>query len=158
MRRGGKYKQKRGGGRSFSRDLVVNEDGIAVAADEWRRQKNKGPSIEEESDEEEEKEEEQDEDESSDSDEEEEDGDGPKRIPVAGPSNASGSSVNESRANRKADKKQKKQGQQVDEEDKDLVNPNRLPMKNLTIADVGAPRELSRKERRGHSKLWSCCG
>jgi hypothetical protein len=29
----GKYKQKRGGGRSFSRNLTVNEDGIAVGDD-----------------------------------------------------------------------------------------------------------------------------
>jgi hypothetical protein len=29
----GKYKQKRGGGRSFSRNLTLNEDGIAVGDD-----------------------------------------------------------------------------------------------------------------------------
>ena len=52
-----------------------------------------------------------------------------------------------SRAERKALKKLGKQPAVVDEEDKDLINPNRLPVKNLTISDIGAPRELSRRER-----------
>jgi hypothetical protein len=52
-----------------------------------------------------------------------------------------------SRAERKALKKQKKQGPTVDEEDKDLINPNRLPVKAMAISDLKTPRELSRRER-----------
>jgi hypothetical protein len=44
-------------------------------------------------------------------------------------------------------KKQKKQGPAVDEEDKDLINPNHLPVKPMAISDLKAPRELSRRER-----------
>ena len=63
---------------------------------------------------------------------------------MAGSSN---SPVELSRAERKEQKKAKKQQETVDDEDKDLVNPNHLPVKNLKLSDVGAPRELSRRER-----------
>lgn len=46
----------------------------------------------------------------------------------------------------------KKQGKKAndddeDDEDADLVNPNRVPVKNMTISDLDAPRELTRRER-----------
>lgn len=66
---------------------------------------------------------------------------------MAGSSAVSPGSIEETREKRKAEKKQKKQAQVVPEEDKDLVNPNHLPVKHLSLSDVGAPRELSRRER-----------
>lgn len=66
---------------------------------------------------------------------------------MASSSTAPSDNIDEARAARKAEKKQKKQVQEVDEEDQDLINPNRLPVKNMAISDLSAPRELSRRER-----------
>ncbi|CAE6344612.1 unnamed protein product [Rhizoctonia solani] len=146
----GKFKQKRGGGRSFSRDMVVDGDGVASGTD---RRANRRKKQEEEGDDDENEEEEEEEEE--DEDEEEEDDD-------AGPSE---SQPELSRAERKALKKQQgskgkgkgigtiKEGSGEDsEDDSDLINPNHVQMKNLSISDVGAPRELSRREREAKEK------
>ncbi|PVF96391.1 hypothetical protein CPB86DRAFT_709134 [Serendipita vermifera] len=142
----GKFKQKRGGGRNFSRNLVLNEDGIAVEADS--RGKRRVDDDEDDSEEEKEEEEEEEEEESEDEEgvNEKDTNDGPES------SSAATTSIEDARASRKADKKQKKQPQAA-EEDPDLVNPNRLPMKHLAISELSsAPRELSRKEREAKEK------
>jgi hypothetical protein len=53
------------------------------------------------------------------------------------------------RSSRKEEKKKAKaEAGDLNDEDADLpVNANRLPVKNLTISDINAPREPSRKER-----------
>ncbi|KAI0632914.1 casein kinase substrate phosphoprotein PP28-domain-containing protein [Trametes polyzona] len=50
----GTFKQKRGGGRNFSKNLVLDENGTAVATDKWahRGRRNGGEESEEESEEE----------------------------------------------------------------------------------------------------------
>jgi hypothetical protein len=93
-----------------------------------------------------------------DEDDEEEESDG------AGPSELAQPEM--TRAERKALKKQqgtkqkgkgigtiKEGSEEGSEDDSDLINPNRVPMKNLSISDVGAPRELSRRER--YVGFWS---
>jgi hypothetical protein len=103
----------------------------------YRRKRRNQRDSDEDSDEDEDKVEEEEE---NDEDEEEEEND------VAGSSAVSPGSI-ENREIRKAEKKKKKQAQVVPEEDQDLVNPNHLPVKNLSLSDVGAPRQLSRRER-----------
>lgn len=165
MTRGrGKFKQKRGGGRTFSRNLVLNEDGIAVEADKWyvhllflfkcgvfwarSHNGNHGRSRRDRGDDDDEDDEDENSDEKgkkieeSDEESEEEEEDQPEGA-AAGPS----VSVEQSRAERRAEKRQRKQPQAVAEEDQDLVNPNRLPVKAMAISDIAAPRELSRRER-----------
>ncbi|CAE6512662.1 unnamed protein product [Rhizoctonia solani] len=145
----GKFKQKRGGGRSFSRDMVLDSDGIASGTD---RRANRRKKQEEEGDDDDEEESEEEEEE-----EEEEESDD------AGPSGSAQPEM--TRAERKALKKQqgaKQKGKGIgtikegsgeeSEDDSDLVNPNHVPMKNLSISDVGAPRELSRREREAKEK------
>ncbi|CAE6447563.1 unnamed protein product [Rhizoctonia solani] len=145
----GKFKQKRGGGRSFSRDMVVDSEGVASGTD---RRANRRKKQEEEDDDDDE----EDDDEEGEEDEEEEEDDD------AGPSE---SQPELSRAERKALKKQQgskqkgkgigtiKEGSGEDsEDDSDLINPNHVQMKNLSISDVGAPRELSRREREAKEK------
>ncbi|CAE7231373.1 unnamed protein product [Rhizoctonia solani] len=135
----GKFKQKRGGGRSFSRDMVLDSDGVASGTDRRasRRKKQEEEGDDDEEDEEEEEEEEE------------------------GPNEAQ---PELSRAERKALKKQQgakgkgkgigtiKEGSEDSEDDSDLINPNHVQMKNLSISDVGAPRELSRREREAKEK------
>ncbi|KAG8724629.1 hypothetical protein FRC09_016387 [Ceratobasidium sp. 395] len=147
VRGSGKFKQKRGGGRSFSRDMVLDSDGVASGTDRRasRRKKQQG-----EEDEEEEEEEEEEEDEEEEEEEEEEEGEP-----------ASSTQPEISRAERKALKKKQgakqkgggigtiKEGESGEEsqDDSDLVNPNHVAMKNLSISDISAPRELTRRER-----------
>lgn len=101
----------------------------------------------EEDSEDEEKSSDEDEDEDEDEEEDEEiERDADKRE-VAGPSGVSTEPIEQTRAERKAEKKQRKQPQTVTEEDRDLVNPNRLPVKSMAISDIAAPQELSRRER-----------
>ncbi|CAE6479124.1 unnamed protein product [Rhizoctonia solani] len=143
----GKFKQKRGGGRSFSRDMVLDSEGVASGTD--RRANRRKKQGEEGDDDEKEDGEGEDEDDDEEEEEEEEDDAGPSE-----------SQPEISRAERKALKKQQgskqkgkgigtiKEGSGEDsEDDSDLVNPNHVQMKNLSISDVGAPRELSRRER-----------
>ncbi|CCO28737.1 28 kDa heat-and acid-stable phosphoprotein OS=Homo sapiens GN=PDAP1 PE=1 SV=1 [Rhizoctonia solani AG-1 IB] len=151
VRGSGKFKQKRGGGRSFSRDMVLDSDGVASGTDPRANRRKK---LEQESDED-------DEDESG--EEEEEDDDEEEESDGAGPSELAQPEM--TRAERKALKKQqgtkqkgkgigtiKEGSEEGSEDDSDLINPNRVPMKNLSISDVGAPRELSRREREAKEK------
>jgi hypothetical protein len=57
--------------------------------------------------------------------------------------------ISAARSARKEEKKKAKaEAGDVNDEDADLpVNANRLPVKNMTISDINAPREPSRKER-----------
>ncbi|KAJ7146137.1 casein kinase substrate phosphoprotein PP28-domain-containing protein [Mycena epipterygia] len=136
VRGSGKFKQKRGGGRNFSKNLVLDENGTAVSTDKPRVRRGMGD--EEGSDEESEEEEEEEEE----SEEEE---------PAAGGSAEPQPEL--SRAERKELKKKQaaaKQGQGSDE-DEDLINPNHVG-KKMNISDLGAPRELSRREREQKEK------
>ncbi|KAH7333925.1 casein kinase substrate phosphoprotein PP28-domain-containing protein [Rhizoctonia solani] len=142
----GKFKQKRGGGRSFSRDMVLDSDGVASGTDRRASRRKKQEEEGDDDDEEESGEEEEEEE-----DEEEESDD-------AGPSETAQPEM--SRAERKALKKQKGKGigtikegsGEGSEDDSDLINPNHVQMKNLSISDMGAPRELSRREREAKEK------
>ncbi|KAG8703355.1 hypothetical protein FRC08_002922 [Ceratobasidium sp. 394] len=150
VRGSGKFKQKRGGGRSFSRDMVLDSDGIASGTDR-RASRRKKQQDEEDEDEEEEEEEDEDEDEEEEDDDEEEEEEAP----------SSSAQPELSRAERKALKKKqgaKQKGGAIgtikeagsgeeSQDDSDLVNPNHVAMKNLSISDISAPRELTRRER-----------
>ncbi|QRV95766.1 casein kinase substrate phosphoprotein PP28 protein [Ceratobasidium sp. AG-Ba] len=146
VRGSGKFKQKRGGGRSFSRDMVLDSDGVASGTDRRANRRKKQQEGEEEDDSEEEEEEEEEEDDEEEGEEEE---------------GGSEAKPEMSRAERKALKKKqggkqkaggistiKEGGSGEDsQDDLDLINPNRGPMKNLSISDINAPRELTRRER-----------
>lgn len=143
----GKYKARRGGGRHFSRHLTLDSDGIAVEDTNWRGNNGENESSDEKKEQ------------SGDEEDESEEGQtGPSRSSVAETSGSSpvqsstSPSIDQARAQRKAAKKARKQGTVVPEEDKDLINPNHLPVKHLSISDVGAPRELSRREREAKEK------
>jgi len=137
----GTFKQKRGGGRNFSKHLELDENGTAVSVDKWAK-RDKDDDSDEDSEEESEEEEE----------EEEESDDGKA---VAGQPTLS-------RAERKELKKQKVQAKQQqaagdeDEEDGDqdplFQNPNIAAGKKMNIADLSAPRELTRREREEKEK------
>ncbi|KII90130.1 hypothetical protein PLICRDRAFT_40331 [Plicaturopsis crispa FD-325 SS-3] len=133
----GKFKQKRGGGRNFSRNMVLDENGTAVSTDKPRvprGQRGEEDSSDEDSDEEEESSEEE-------SEEEE------------APAGSNGvQEVEMSRAERRdLKKKQAAERQKLEEEDPDLINPNHVE-KKLNISDLGAPRELSRREKEQKDK------
>ncbi|EIN05308.1 hypothetical protein PUNSTDRAFT_55169 [Punctularia strigosozonata HHB-11173 SS5] len=135
----GKFKQKRGGGRSFSKNLVLDENGTAVSADQRWRKKEDGSDEESEEEEEEEEEEE--------SEEEEED------------AAASGPQQELSRAERRALKAQQKKKPAVvkeeGEEDGDdplEANLNRAAGRSLKLSEIDQPRELTRREREAKEK------
>ncbi|KAF7326688.1 PP28 domain-containing protein [Mycena venus] len=137
VRGSGKFKQKRGGGRNFSKNMVLDENGTAVSTDKRWAPRGKGDDDEDDSDEEEEEE----------SEEEESEEEAP----------AGGSAQPElSRAERKELKKKQAaakaaKAEDGEEEDEDLINPNHVG-KKLNISDLGAPRELSRREREQKEK------
>ncbi|KAJ7730691.1 casein kinase substrate phosphoprotein PP28-domain-containing protein [Mycena maculata] len=138
VRGSGKFKQKRGGGRNFSKNLVLDENGTAVSTD--KRWAPRGKDDEDDSDEEEEEEEE--------SEEESE-----EEAPAAG---GSADQPELSRTERKELKKKQaaakqKAAQGSDDEDEDLINPNHVG-KKMNISDLGAPKELSRREREQKEK------
>ncbi|KAJ7353212.1 casein kinase substrate phosphoprotein PP28-domain-containing protein [Mycena albidolilacea] len=134
----GKFKQKRGGGRNFSKNMVLDENGTAVSTDKRWAPRGKG---DDEDGSDEESEEESSEEESSE-----------EEAPAA--SGSAEAQPELSRAERKEQKKKQaaakaKTGE--DEEDEDLINPNHVG-KKLNISDLGAPRELSRREREQKEK------
>ncbi|KAG1797032.1 uncharacterized protein HD556DRAFT_268645 [Suillus plorans] len=128
----GKFKTKRGGGRNFSKHLEIDENGVAVLLDRrWAPRDREGETDSNKLKEEEE--------------EEEEEG-------------ASGSVAQPklSRSERKAlKKKQVDQKQQQAEGESDtnanLINPNHVE-KKMNISDLGAPRELTCREREAKEK------
>ncbi|KAJ6554530.1 casein kinase substrate phosphoprotein PP28-domain-containing protein [Mycena capillaripes] len=138
VRGSGKFKQKRGGGRNFSKNMVLDENGTAVSTD--KRWAPRGKDDEDGSDDEDEEEEEEEEEEES------------EEEPAAGGSAEPQPEL--SRAERKELKKKQaaaKQKQEGGDEDEDLINPNHVS-KKMNISDLNAPRELSRREREQKEK------
>jgi len=119
----GKYTSvKRGGGRNFSKNLQLDENGTAFASPPHGNQD--GEELDEDGEE------------GSDDGEELEE-------------------VQEATSSRKAEKKPAPQpgaGAAGDEVDPDLVNPNHAGVKTLSLADVGAPRQISRREKEQQDK------
>ncbi|OCH90850.1 hypothetical protein OBBRIDRAFT_792858 [Obba rivulosa] len=140
MARGG-YKLKRGGGRNFSKHLVLDENGTAVAQDRFAARGNKDSEDSDESGSEVEESEEESEEE-----------------PAPGTSTTQQPEL--TRTERRELKKKKAQAKQQadapkDEDDADddlLANPNIAVGKKMNIADLGAPRELTRREREEKEK------
>jgi len=144
MARGrGRGGPKRGGGHAFSRHLELDENGVAVSQDpKWapRSDAQEGDS-------------------SGENESTDEESGGEEVTPAPGssavPTIAPGDPA-VARAARKARKQQgahaKKAESDEDEDDADLVNPNRVPSKNLKAADLAAPRQLSRREREEKEK------
>ncbi|KAI6013918.1 casein kinase substrate phosphoprotein PP28-domain-containing protein [Pisolithus marmoratus] len=133
----GKFKQKRGGGRNFSKDLAVNADGIALSKEDWRKSR----SLDEEN-------EDQDKEASSEEDEDEEEHE------QGGADTSQPPLSREERRALKTQEKLKKQQLDIDEEeeeDQELINPNHVQRK-LNISDIAAPRELTRREREAKEK------
>ncbi|KAJ3932560.1 MAG: casein kinase substrate phosphoprotein PP28-domain-containing protein [Lentinula lateritia] len=137
----GKFKTKRGGGRQFSKNMVLDENGTAVSTDKrWRKDADGSGSDEEEEDEESEEE----------SEEEEE----AEEADKSELSRAERKELKKKQAAEKMKQKQKQAGGGGDddsEDDSDLINPNHVKSK-MNISDLSAPRELSRKEREAKDK------
>ncbi|KAJ7270689.1 casein kinase substrate phosphoprotein PP28-domain-containing protein [Mycena haematopus] len=132
VRGSGKFKQKRGGGRNFSKNMVLDENGTAVSTDKRWAPRGKNDEEEDSDDDEEESEEEESEEET--------------------PAGGSSAQPELSRAERKELKKKQAAAKvQEDEDDEDLINPNHVG-KKLNISDLAAPRELSRREREQKEK------
>ncbi|TFK72363.1 hypothetical protein BDN72DRAFT_763420 [Pluteus cervinus] len=138
----GKFKQKRGGGRSFSKDMGFDKASTVADKSIANRRKKEGAEDDDDDDDSSEDEDAIEEEEEEESEDEEEEG-------AAGGSSAQ---PELSRAERKqlkkdqaAQKIKKKQGDD-EEEDPDFINPNHIKNK-LNIADIDAPRELTRRER-----------
>ncbi|KIL65417.1 hypothetical protein M378DRAFT_162035 [Amanita muscaria Koide BX008] len=121
----GKFKQKRGGGRHFSKNMGSDRH---VDHDPSRENRDG----EEESDDGDGDAEDEDEDES----EEEEEGDATTEL---------------TRAERKELKKKQAEKEDEEEEDPDLINPNHV-QKKLTISDLNNTRELTRREKEQKEK------
>ncbi|KAF9450725.1 hypothetical protein P691DRAFT_797704 [Macrolepiota fuliginosa MF-IS2] len=133
VRGSGKYKAKRGGGRSFSRNMASDRDASAFP-DGDHRGKNEDDSEEEEESEEGSEE--------SEESEEEESGEGKSEL---------------TRAQRREMKKKQgvkqpqQDGEDEDDEDADLINPNHV-QKKMTISDLNEPRQMTRREREQKEK------
>ncbi|KAI0281963.1 casein kinase substrate phosphoprotein PP28-domain-containing protein [Russula aff. rugulosa BPL654] len=126
VRGAGKYKVRRGGGRAFSRDLFIDENGTAVsAARRQRRRRGRG--------------------------EEEEEEKGPLSVP--GESEISRAERRELKKKQAASKPgANEDGDGGGDDGDDLIaNPNHLT-KKLNISDLSAPRELTRREREQKEK------
>ncbi|KAF8192727.1 casein kinase substrate phosphoprotein PP28-domain-containing protein [Mycena galopus ATCC 62051] len=143
VRGSGKFKQKRGGGRNFSKNMVLDENGTAVSTD--KRWAKKG---EDDSDDDSDEEEESSEEESS----EEEPAPAGGSSATAQPemSRTERRELKKKQAAAKAGKKVGADGEEEDD-DEDLINPNHVT-KKLNISDLGATRELSRREREQKEK------
>ncbi|KAF7297269.1 PP28 domain-containing protein [Mycena indigotica] len=134
VRGSGKFKQKRGGGRNFSKNMVLDENGTAVSVD---RQRRRGEDDEDDSDSSAESSEEEEE-----SEEESEEEEKPELT----------RQERRDLKKKQAQAKQKKaEGETTDPEDADLINPNHVT-KKMNISDLGAPREMSRREREQKEK------
>ncbi|RDB23881.1 heat- and acid-stable phosphoprotein [Hypsizygus marmoreus] len=141
----GKFKQKRGGGRNFSKNMTLDANGTAVG--EGTIYNRRGPRKNDDDDEasEEESEEEEDSSEEDESEDEAAPGVGGSKAPEPELSRV------ERRELKKKQAAQKQAALAEDDEDADLINPNRVERK-LNISDLGAPRELSRREREQKEK------
>lgn len=132
----GKFKQKRGGGRSFSKNMALDANGTAVGDAYSRRRPHAGDEGSEEESEESEEEE------SEEESEEETAGGSTQQQPEL-------TRTERRELKKQGAQKQKEQGEE--EEDPDLINPNHVE-KKLNISDLGAPRELTRREREQKEK------
>ncbi|EIM84459.1 uncharacterized protein STEHIDRAFT_100512 [Stereum hirsutum FP-91666 SS1] len=148
VRNAGKYgKAKRGGGRSFSRNLSLDENGTAVSMDKRRGEQS---SSEDDSDE---IEEESEEEESS----EEEDAAGGSAAAQPELTRAERKALKQKQGPKTKAKKEKKDGEDEEGEEGEggdddvLVNPNHVT-KKMNISDLNEPRQLSRKEREEKEK------
>ncbi|KAI0063381.1 hypothetical protein BV25DRAFT_1869840 [Artomyces pyxidatus] len=145
VRGSGKFKTKRGGGRNFSRNLQLDENGTAVSLDKPRTRRGAQAESDDDDDSDEEEEEEEE------SDEEEEEGGGPSGGQQPGQPELTRTERRELKKKQAAEKAQKAAADGDEEEDEFLVNPNRVA-KKLNISDLNEPRELSRKEREAKDK------
>ncbi|KAF4588794.1 hypothetical protein EYR40_010349 [Pleurotus pulmonarius] len=137
----GKFKQKRGGGRNFSKVMTLDENGTAPLIIIYAIRARRGDDDEEKDSDDDEEESEEEEEESS---EEEEEG-------AEGTSNQPELTRAERKALKKKEAEQKQQQAAVDDEDADLINPNHVT-KKMNISDLSAPRELTRREREQKEK------
>ncbi|KAF8438430.1 casein kinase substrate phosphoprotein PP28-domain-containing protein [Boletus edulis BED1] len=139
VRGSGKFKTKRGGGRSFSRDMDLDQNGIAVSRATLRKKQDDSDDKDEDEDALQEEEEEDDDDEEED---EEENAADSSAAPQPGLTRTERRELKKKQA---AEKQAQKQGIDEDDEDADLINPNHVE-KKLTISDLGSI-QLTRKER-----------
>jgi len=141
VRGSGKFKTNRGGGRNFSKDMVLDSDGTAVSrARLVRRDNDDGDDDDDDSDVQEE------------SEEEEESGEeGEEGATTSGQPELSRIERRELKKKQAAEKQAQKTPADENEEDADLINPNHVE-KKLNISDLSAPRELTRKEREAKQK------
>lgn len=140
VRGSGKFKTKRGGGRNFSKDMVLDSDGTAVSrARLIRRDSDDGDDDDDDSDVQEES-----------GEEEEESGEeGEEGTTASG--QLSRIERRELKKKQAAEKQAQKTAADENEEDADLIDPNHVE-KKLNISDLSAPRELTRKEREAKQK------
>jgi len=133
VRGSGKFKQKRGGGRNFSKDMSFDN------GDRSKARKTTDNIDEEDSDEEEEESEESG---SEEGESEEESGE-------EGKPELTRQERRDLKKKEAAAKAKKEEGDE--EEDPDLINPNHV-QKKLNISDLNSPRELTRREREQKEK------
>ncbi|KAG5734011.1 hypothetical protein E4T56_gene5183 [Termitomyces sp. T112] len=138
----GKFKQKRGGGRNFSKNMTLDEDGHAVGRSTLYDRRDPRNSDDDEEDDLEEESEEEEEGEEGDSEEDISAG----KEAVEELTRAERRELKKKQAAEKLADKQKAVG-----EDEDLINPNHVE-KKLNISDLGSSRELSRREREEKEK------
>ncbi|GLB44204.1 putative casein kinase substrate phosphoprotein PP28 [Lyophyllum shimeji] len=143
----GKFKQKRGGGRNFSKEMTLDADGTAVGRGTIYNRRGPRNNNEDDDDSEEVEEEEEEEEES----EEEESGEEEATPAGKGPAQELTRAERRELKKKQAAQKQKAAQEDEEDEDEDLINPNHV-QKKLNISDLGAPRELSRREREAKEK------
>ncbi|KAG2005706.1 hypothetical protein CC2G_002089 [Coprinopsis cinerea AmutBmut pab1-1] len=149
MARGsGKFKHKRGGGRNFSKNLM-HVDPNAESFGDRSAYRSRRAQDDDDDDSEEDSEEESEDGSEEGSSEEEEEEDQPQLT------RAERKELKKKQALEKAKGKTKATGSgdddDEDEDDSDLINPNHV-QKKMTISDLNAPRELSRREREQKEK------
>ncbi|EIW76624.1 hypothetical protein CONPUDRAFT_139379 [Coniophora puteana RWD-64-598 SS2] len=146
VRGSGKFKAKRGGGRSFSKNLVLDENGVASSTD--RRRPRRGEEVEDDDKSDEDEEDEEDEEEEEEEDEEE--GEGGEDKPELTRAERRELKKKQAAAKQTGKAPKKADGSGGDEDDEDLINPNHV-QKKLNISDIGS-QPMSRREREAKEK------
>ncbi|KDQ55928.1 hypothetical protein JAAARDRAFT_36704 [Jaapia argillacea MUCL 33604] len=140
----GKFKTKRGGGRNFSKHIgAADGEDSTAAMDKWAARG--------ENDDEEDSDEEEDSEEGSEEEESEDDGLTVPGSSSTAPKPGEPELTREERRQLKKQAKGKKDGD-GETEDPYLVNANHAAGKNLSISDLSAPREMTRREREQKEK------
>ena len=147
VRGSGKYKAKRGGGRSFSKNMVLDENGIASSTDRRRPRRGEGEAVDDSDKEEDEEEEDDEEDED---EEEEEDEEAEAGKPELTRAERRELKRKQAIAKQAAKAPLKAEGNDDDEDNEDLINPNHV-QKKLNISDIGS-QPMSRREREAKEK------